>query len=77
MPAILFIGFWYLLQLFSGTLSIVHGEVVGGVAWWAHVGGFLTGLLTHRIFCWGRKGLWRDEYRPWGVQWTMGEKMNR
>jgi len=76
-PAILYIGFWYLLQLFSGTLSVVHGEVIEGVAWWAHVGGFLAGLLSHRLFCWGARGCWRDERRPWGVQWAWGEKINR
>ena len=77
LPAILYIGFWYLMQLFSGTLSVVHGQVIGGVAWWAHIGGFLTGLLLHRLFCLGRKCAWRDEHRPWGVQWALGEKINR
>ncbi len=76
-PAILYIGFWYLMQLFSGALSIVHGQVIGGVAWWAHIGGFLFGLLTHRLFCLGRRGCWRDEKRPWGIQWALGEKFNR
>ncbi len=76
-PAILYIGFWYLMQLLSGTLSVVHGQVVGGVAWWAHVGGFVTGLVLHRLFCWGRRGCFRDEARPWGIQYTLGEKFNR
>ncbi|NPB09225.1 MAG: rhomboid family intramembrane serine protease [Thermodesulfobacteria bacterium] len=76
-PAIFYIGFWYFMQLMSGTLSVVHGQVVGGVAWWAHIGGFVFGLLSHRLFCWGRKGCWRAEGRPWGVQWSLGEKFNR
>ncbi len=42
-PAIVFIGFWFITQLFSGLASI--GTQAGGVAWWAHVGGFLIGLL--------------------------------
>jgi membrane associated rhomboid family serine protease len=42
-PAIVFIGFWFITQLFSGLASI--GTQAGGVAWWAHVGGFLVGLL--------------------------------
>ncbi len=76
-PAILYIGFWYLMQLFSGALSVVHGQVVGGVAWWAHVGGFVAGLLLHRLFCLKRRGCFRDEARPWGVQYSLGEKFNR
>jgi len=42
--AIFFLIYWFLLQLLSGSLS-VSGESVGGVAWWAHVGGFVTGFL--------------------------------
>ncbi len=76
-PAILYIAYWYFVQLFSGTLSIVHGQVVGGVAWWAHVGGFVAGLILHRVFCLGRKGCFKDETRPWGVQYNLGERPNR
>lgn len=44
-PAALFLGLWFLLQLFQGALSI--GAVrAGGVAWWAHAGGFAFGLAT-------------------------------
>ncbi|OAG27557.1 rhomboid family intramembrane serine protease [Thermodesulfatator autotrophicus] len=75
-PAVLYIGWWYLLQLFSGTLSILHGKIVGGVAWWAHIGGFLVGLFLHRLFCVGKK-CFRDEVRPWGVSYNLGEKFNR
>ena len=76
-PAILFIAYWYFVQLFSGALSVVHGQVVGGVAWWAHVGGFVAGLLLHRLFCLGRRNCFRDEERPWGVPYSLGEKFNR
>ena len=44
-PAVLFIGIWFLEQLFAGTLwslSPLAGQA-GGVAWWAHVGGFVAG----------------------------------
>lgn len=45
-PAILFLGFWFLTQLFSGTLSLAAaGTQAGGVAWWAHIGGFAVGFL--------------------------------
>jgi len=48
-PAILFLGFWFVSQLFSGWLAL-HGADAGGVAWWAHVGGFVFGVLTVRLF---------------------------
>jgi len=44
-PAFFFLGFWFLMQFFSGALSIGIEPAGGGVAWWAHVGGFLTGML--------------------------------
>ena len=44
--AVYFLLFWFLIQLFNGALSITASPtLVGGVAWWAHIGGFLTGLL--------------------------------
>jgi membrane associated rhomboid family serine protease len=46
-PAIIFIGLWFVVQFLSGLGSL--GAVnAGGVAWWAHVGGFLLGLLLAR-----------------------------
>ncbi|MBI2913927.1 MAG: rhomboid family intramembrane serine protease [Chloroflexi bacterium] len=42
-PAALLIGFWFLLQLFSGFASL--GTIDAGTAFWAHVGGFATGFL--------------------------------
>jgi membrane associated rhomboid family serine protease len=46
-PALIFIGFWFVTQLFSGLASI---GAVAGVAWWAHIGGFLVGLILSPIF---------------------------
>lgn len=44
LPAILFLGYWFLIQFLSGFVSL--GEVdQAGVAWWAHIGGFLLGAL--------------------------------
>jgi membrane associated rhomboid family serine protease len=46
-----FIAFWFLLQLSSGFASQAGSTSVdGGVAYWAHVGGFLTGVLLIRLF---------------------------
>lgn len=46
-PAIIFIGFWFITQLFSGLASI---GAVEGVAWWAHIGGFIVGLVISPLF---------------------------
>jgi membrane associated rhomboid family serine protease len=44
LPAVLFIGLWFLVQFLSGVSSL-GSAAQGGVAWWAHVGGFLLGIL--------------------------------
>ncbi len=44
-PAAFVIGFWFLMQVAQGVGSISPGATTGGVAWWAHVGGFVAGLL--------------------------------
>jgi membrane associated rhomboid family serine protease len=47
LPAILFLGGWFLLQFYNGTLSLAaRGSAYGGVAWFAHVGGFGFGMLV-------------------------------
>jgi len=43
-PAVIFIGLWFLVQFLSGIGSLGAANK-GGVAWWAHVGGFLMGML--------------------------------
>lgn len=48
-PAVIFLGFWFVLQLFSGWLAL-QGAVTNGVAWWAHIGGFIFGVLTVPLF---------------------------
>jgi membrane associated rhomboid family serine protease len=44
LPSVIFLGFWFLLQFASGVTSLQAAGQVGGVAWWAHVGGFLAGM---------------------------------
>src|SRR5437773_4004724 len=47
LPAVLFLGCWFLLQFFNGALSLAAGDRgFGGIAWWAHVGGFVFGLAV-------------------------------
>ena len=45
-PAILFLGLWFLMQFFSGvgSMAVRTGAEAGGVAFWAHVAGFLAGM---------------------------------
>jgi membrane associated rhomboid family serine protease len=49
-PAVLFLGIWFLFQLWEGGYAVTHPESGGGVAFFAHVGGFLFGLLSVRAF---------------------------
>ena len=46
LPAIVFLGGWFLLQFFNGAMSLGARGQAGGVAWWAHVGGFMFGFVT-------------------------------
>ncbi len=46
-PALVVLGFWFALQVFEGFLSLGIG---GGVAWFAHIGGFLAGIILVKIF---------------------------
>lgn len=47
-PSFLYIGFWFLTQLYYGAISM--GAASHGVAWWAHIGGFLFGAFFYRKF---------------------------
>jgi len=45
LPASLFLVFWFLMQFLSGAIAITGAPyVTGGVAWWAHIGGFICGV---------------------------------
>jgi rhomboid family protein len=50
-PAMWFLGIWFVLQLWDGGFSILHPEAGGGTAFFAHVGGFVFGLTTVRLVC--------------------------
>ncbi len=51
-PAVLLLGLWFVTQLFNGlgTLAAVGGDDVGGVAFWAHAGGFVAGAALVHVF---------------------------
>ena len=60
-PASIVLGLWFVLQFFSGVLSL-GGPDVGGVAFWAHIGGFISGMVLAKLFARKR----RSEYAvPW------------
>jgi membrane associated rhomboid family serine protease len=74
-PAWLVVGEWFLWNLIPGVQSL-SGESQGGVAFFAHIGGFLGGLVTVKPFCRGRQlpqtarvwDGWRPPPRPRGPQ---------
>jgi hypothetical protein len=47
-PAAVVLGFWFILQLFDGLFAL-GGAEVGGVAFWAHVGGFVAGMVMVKL----------------------------
>jgi membrane associated rhomboid family serine protease len=49
-PAAFFLGFWFLFQLWQGGFSLVEPQAGGGVAFFAHIGGFAFGLLAVFVF---------------------------
>jgi membrane associated rhomboid family serine protease len=45
LPAVVFAGLWFLIQVLQGTVELLGPSKGAGVAWWAHIGGFVAGLL--------------------------------
>lgn len=58
-PAVVFIALWFVLQLFNGVASL--GGAATPVAWWAHIGGFLIGVLLIKMLAPRRV---RSYFRP-------------
>jgi membrane associated rhomboid family serine protease len=68
LPAWVLIGFWFVLQLFNGIVVLSSRVAVGGVAYWAHIGGFTAGFLLIWVFRRPeRVGQWRRYHHasPW------------
>jgi membrane associated rhomboid family serine protease len=49
-PAVIFLFFWFFSQFFNGALAMVSSDGGGGIAWWAHIGGFLAGMFFYKYF---------------------------
>jgi len=67
-PAVMFLGWWFILQFFSGTLSLLsEPSQAGGIAWWAHIGGFVFGALLCSVVKVKRfyRRRYEDEEMPW------------
>lgn len=67
-PAVFYLGAWFVSQLLSGTMALLAPGDFEGVAWWAHVGGFVAGLALLPVFKKPRRQYRRayaDEYWPW------------
>jgi len=69
LPALLFIGLWFLMQVFNGVAALPAASALqGGVAWWAHIGGFLAGFALVKVFCCWQpppRRRYVDEYWPY------------
>ena len=64
LPAWIFLGFWFLLQFLSGTATSIAetSQNSGGIAFWAHVGGFVAGIVLIKLMP-ERRG--RNRYGAW------------
>jgi len=50
LPAVFYLFYWFGIQLLSGMVAALSPGEIGGVAWWAHVGGFVAGVVFLRLF---------------------------
>ena len=57
LPAVLFLGLWFVMQFYSGAAALGVETDGGGIAWWAHVGGFVAGILFLAAFVRRRRRL--------------------
>ena len=73
-PAFLMLGYWFLVQMLSGVAS--YGAEGGGVAFWAHIGGFVAGGILIFIFR-DRKLLAKHPYYGWQKQRTPTRNWHR
>jgi membrane associated rhomboid family serine protease len=60
-PALFFISLWFILQIFGGAMSLGASSESGGIAYWAHVGGFLAGLALAFVY---------KQIMRWRLAWT-------
>jgi membrane associated rhomboid family serine protease len=66
-PAVFYLAIWFFGQLFSGTASLAGPQQVGGIAWWAHIGGFIVGMLLCGLFARRQRPSQPDEH---ALEWA-------
>ncbi len=49
-PAFFFLGYWFFLQFLNGLATIGQTRHIGGIAWWVHIGGFISGIVLLLAF---------------------------
>jgi membrane associated rhomboid family serine protease len=68
-PAIIYLGLWFLTQFFTGLGALESSPLAAeaGVAWWAHIAGFIAGVVLVKLFEKRprRRELLPDEFYPW------------
>lgn len=67
-PAFIYLGVWFFSQLSSGLMALgtlAEGGGFSGIAWWAHIGGFVAGILLVRFFALRRRRRWPLSDQPW------------
>ena len=50
LPALVVLGGWFLVQFLNGLMTVSVVTQTGGVAWWAHIGGFVAGMVLMPFF---------------------------
>ncbi|WP_176231731.1 rhomboid family intramembrane serine protease [Candidatus Hakubella thermalkaliphila] len=67
LPALIFLGFWFVLQFLYGAFALTAvGRAAGGIAWWAHIGGFVAGMVLIFLFQKKRRRpRYQNTFRPW------------
>jgi membrane associated rhomboid family serine protease len=63
--AVVYLFYWFFLQLYSGSLALADPSAAGGVAWWAHIGGFVAGILLVALFTPPKRRKPRVQYEAW------------
>lgn len=63
LPSVIYLGFWALSQLYSGTTGLLMSRGLDQIAFWAHIGGFLAGMILYRFFLKKDKDLLVQRYR--------------
>ena len=71
LPAIVVLGFWFVIQFFRGAATLSADLGGGGVAYWAHLGGFIVGAVLIKLLPRSKKGRPRTRTyrRPQGDYW--------